>query len=768
MVTPVTDRARPDHSGPEHKDVPTSGASSAATLEPTAPERVLALQRTAGNRAVGQMLARETATKKPAGLERLDELLDKFDVDENAVIAHLATLSDPEKAIVLRDYKARIADPLNPNEMARAVKSLNTTLWNKLVWVGAAGEPDYGDIRELITSTKEQKEKTAIGTKEWRSWFIAVCSNATMKQAVVDLGFRLPTQLWWMAGEMSADYSDIRSLCQATTVTDDDRKALKTTDWRDWFVGVCGDATMRDAVVDLKFDAVTKVEWLLAEDTNAGLLRSALLADGKATDVGRVVIDPKLVERIRAGTGAEGVRVVDQVLVELAKAEKPEEFPASSTSSPRRGSTTSGPPQLAQERLDRLGDERFAALAARIMLVARHAPGARREALRLLTAQLQDRETALRMITKPLQVVIVPRGKKMTELDEFKSLLEADDRRRQGQHLRRPAVGARARRRHRRGRRQDLRGDHGGEPARRRPRRRAPAAPGLHHRLLDHHPRVRPRAAHQRAERGPEEADLQALRRQARGDGHEGHDHAAQRLARRAAREPDRAGRLVGGRTGRTTSGWRRSSRTRTRTACYENYSSQNDMEYFAQLSNAYLGTNLGTDPTTGQARNNGRAWIAANEDKEMLDLLDKLYKNKTVNDIDAAGKLTPAGCAPTRTRPAPAAARAAPAGRAAARWSPGHDRPRGARVRRLRRGPARAGRQRRARDAALDGRTAGGRRRPAPAARAAPGPGEPMTTERPPGGHPFLDAQAYDPVSEDRLRRLLSSPRASTTTSSG
>ena len=36
------------------------------------------------------------------------------------------------------------------------------------------------------------------------------------------------------------------------------------------------------------------------------------------------------------------------------------------------------------------------------------------------------------------------------------------------------------------------------------------------------------------------------------------------------------------------------------------------------------------------------------------------------------------------------------------------------------------------------------------------PGPGEPMTTERPPGGHPFLDAQAYDAVSEDRLRRLL------------
>ena len=36
------------------------------------------------------------------------------------------------------------------------------------------------------------------------------------------------------------------------------------------------------------------------------------------------------------------------------------------------------------------------------------------------------------------------------------------------------------------------------------------------------------------------------------------------------------------------------------------------------------------------------------------------------------------------------------------------------------------------------------------------PAPGEPVTIPRPPGGHPFLDAQAYDPVSEDRLRRLL------------
>ena len=92
----------------------------------------------------------------------------------------------------------------------------------------------------------------------------------------------------------------------------------------------------------------------------------------------------------------------------------------------------------------------------------------------------------------------------------------------------------------------------------------------------------------------------------------------------------------------------------------YENYSAQNESEYFAQLSNAYLGTNLGTDPTTGQARNNGRAWIAANEDKEMLDLLDKVYKNKTVNNIDAGGQARHRRPL-HQPEPAPAAAPAGP-----------------------------------------------------------------------------------------------------------
>ncbi|WP_405009654.1 hypothetical protein [Kitasatospora sp. NBC_01539] len=56
-----------------------------------------------------------------------------------------------------------------------------------------------------------------------------------------------------------------------------------------------------------------------------------------------------------------------------------------------------------------------------------------------------------------------------------------------------------------------------------------------------------------------------------------------------------------------------------------KNYSARDEMEYFAQVSNAYLGTNHGTDPFTHEARNNGAAWVRANE-PELLPLLQKLY----------------------------------------------------------------------------------------------------------------------------------------------
>ncbi|MFJ5921369.1 hypothetical protein ACIQF6_02055 [Kitasatospora sp. NPDC092948] len=55
------------------------------------------------------------------------------------------------------------------------------------------------------------------------------------------------------------------------------------------------------------------------------------------------------------------------------------------------------------------------------------------------------------------------------------------------------------------------------------------------------------------------------------------------------------------------------------------NYSSRNEQEYFAQATNAYLGTNHGTDPYTNVPRNNGPEWVKQHE-PELYPLLKKLY----------------------------------------------------------------------------------------------------------------------------------------------
>lgn len=56
-----------------------------------------------------------------------------------------------------------------------------------------------------------------------------------------------------------------------------------------------------------------------------------------------------------------------------------------------------------------------------------------------------------------------------------------------------------------------------------------------------------------------------------------------------------------------------------------DNYGSRDELEYFAQVSNAYLGTNHGVDPYTNEPRNNGPEWVRANE-PDLVPLLERLY----------------------------------------------------------------------------------------------------------------------------------------------
>jgi hypothetical protein len=651
-ATRAADR-EPDAPEQQYPAAGVAGPSSAATL--------LDLQRRIGNRGVqrvlaaqGVLLARKEKTR--TRLERLDDLLDKFNVDENAVIAHLGTLDDTEKRIVLRDYRMRIASPLDACEMVRAVKHLGGSLATKLSWVAAAGTPDYGDIRELVTDSRvSQAERNALATNGWRDWFVRVCNNATMKQAVVDLRFNLPNQLAFIAGEQSAtltDYSEIRPFIAAGTVTDDDRNALKKSEWRDWFVKVCTNRTMRDAVVDLKFDVRTKIEWLRAEGTDAGLFKSAMAGAARA-EIVTTVKDSTLMKWIAGEMGAAYATAVDQVLIEKARADALPDF-------------KNAVDQIPENRLNDLdqakawldwissdaGDERFAYLAARIMLISKYAAAARTEALRVLSTELLDRSTALRMIANRVQAVIVPRGKKMTELAEFAPLLTSDSGKGPGKtfdgrewaSVRGVGNVSLNGRMYAALTEENLLGGvpdtavGGGGYAVGYSTTTHEFAHVLHRNGLSAEQKKLV-SKHYNRKRKATETKETLTKADVWPDG--------PRISPTAP--PDWTA------AGWTDAKWIEKVATIAEDSrrVYENYSSQNDFEYFAQLSNVSLGTNLGTDPTTGQARNNGRAWIVANEDAEMLALLDQLYKQRTVNDIDASGALTPGGLC-TNPEPGP------------------------------------------------------------------------------------------------------------------
>jgi hypothetical protein len=66
-------------------------------------------------------------------------------------------------------------------------------------------------------------------------------------------------------------------------------------------------------------------------------------------------------------------------------------------------------------------------------------------------------------------------------------------------------------------------------------------------------------------------------------------------------------------------------------------YASMTVFEYFAQLSNAWLGVNKGNDPYTGRPRNNGKQWIVDNEPKAMVELLERVYGQRALQDLNPA-----------------------------------------------------------------------------------------------------------------------------------
>jgi hypothetical protein len=215
-------------------------------------------------------ILRQGDDDQPTPLQQLDEMLNRFDVPEEEVIALLAGLSPVDKATVLAGgYKERMAVTLNIGEMVQAVNHLNPPLAVKLEWVQAAAITtsaiDYDDIKSMVVAAP-QTERDALKTPAWRDFFVAVCDNETIIEAMKDLHFDLITSLEWIHEEIdpsNLEYSTLKPLIVAAPQTE--RDALKTSAWRDFFVAVCDNETIIEAMKDLHFDLVTSLEWIHEE-----------------------------------------------------------------------------------------------------------------------------------------------------------------------------------------------------------------------------------------------------------------------------------------------------------------------------------------------------------------------------------------------------------------------------------------------------------------------------------------------------------------------
>jgi hypothetical protein len=212
-------------------------------------------------------------------LEKVREMLNRVFVPEDDVIILLGQLTPAEKAAVMADgaLRKRMVKAFNFAEMARAMTALKPKLSDALAMLRdaslATSAIGYHEIKGFIANAPKE-ERLALGSPAWRDFFVKVCTNKTMVEALLDLGLPLAVQLEWLEAEVGwvraeLSYADVQPLIQKAPQAE--RDALKTDSWRAFFMGVCDNKTIITAVKELNFDPLTRMEWIL-EEGNSGIL----------------------------------------------------------------------------------------------------------------------------------------------------------------------------------------------------------------------------------------------------------------------------------------------------------------------------------------------------------------------------------------------------------------------------------------------------------------------------------------------------------------
>jgi hypothetical protein len=267
------------------------------------------------NGVQSSVVMRDNDDDHPTTRQRLDECLTRWNVPEEDVITLLGQLNQLERwAVLSEEYRDRIASALNVSEMVRAVNALdraantpNFPLTDKLEWVNAAALStrliDYSDIRGMITSAP-QHERDDLRNDEWQGFFVQVCTNETMAELVDALGGTLQEKLSWMQAEGSS-WPLVRAKIEAPTDETQKTDLYDSSDMQRFFVRICNNAEMAEAVILLGGTWAQRQAWLDAEGTSIdeyldAIVRLRIFVSGSVAHTAAIDADEAIADHLGA------------------------------------------------------------------------------------------------------------------------------------------------------------------------------------------------------------------------------------------------------------------------------------------------------------------------------------------------------------------------------------------------------------------------------------------------------------------------------------
>jgi hypothetical protein len=181
------------------------------------------------------------------------------------VLSKIDAAAPDEKAALVTDaWRDRFIEELDAESIYLLVGILGMDLVSKLQWLLAveAGE----SIIEPAIASAPEAERVLVVTDAWRDRFVEVFDQESMPRLVDLLDMTLSSKLDWM-WRVGTSWSAVRS--KIVAAPPDQRLALVTDEWRDWFADDVVDNEEMSELVDLiGMPLANKLDWLRVEGSD--------------------------------------------------------------------------------------------------------------------------------------------------------------------------------------------------------------------------------------------------------------------------------------------------------------------------------------------------------------------------------------------------------------------------------------------------------------------------------------------------------------------